>query len=159
MTFNLRTLLGLVTLLCVLAWLLTAAPPFVAAIGLFVYVTLQTTFFVAGAMYAGENLKAFCRGALLPGLVDYAFVAWVFIQLALASTSGCLNRAAELQAQNVSKLIAKPPSHSMTGSAKSSKSAPRSLAKEVQGVIWCVSTPNCVARNVTRRSRSREASG
>jgi hypothetical protein len=84
MTFNLRTLLGLVNLLCVLAWLLTAAPPFVAAIGLFVYVTLQTTFFVAGAMYAGENLKAFCRGALLPGLVDYAFVAWVFIQLALA---------------------------------------------------------------------------
>jgi hypothetical protein len=84
MTFNLRTLLGLVTVLCVLAWLLTAAPPSVAAIGLFVYVTLQTTFFVAGAMYAGENLKAFCRGALLPGLVDYAFVAWVFIQLALA---------------------------------------------------------------------------
>lgn len=98
MTFNLRTMLGLVTVFCLVVYLLTAAPPLVAGIGLFVYVVLQTTFFVTGAFYAGPNLKAFCRGALLPALIDYMFVMWVFVQVGIAFDFGDLRAAMEMDA-------------------------------------------------------------
>ncbi len=80
MTFNLRlTILTLVTLLCLLPYLVAAAPPVVAAFGLFAFLTLQTTFFLAGAVYGRENLKAFCRGALLPALLHYSITTWLVL--------------------------------------------------------------------------------
>jgi hypothetical protein len=77
MSFHLRTLLTVVTAACVMVYLLTVASELATTIGLLVYATLVTSFFLAGAVYASDNLKAFCRGALLPMLILFFFLTYI----------------------------------------------------------------------------------
>lgn len=79
--YGLRTILVAMTFSSGLLYLLTLAPTWLAVPALLLFSILSTMFFVAGAIYAGDQLKAFCRGALLPTLACNLFVTWIAIQV------------------------------------------------------------------------------
>ncbi len=74
--FSLRMMFAAVTAMAVLLYLLISAPAIVAAPALYLLNMLLMMFFLAGSLYAGENLKAFCRGAILPWFAYYLFLTF-----------------------------------------------------------------------------------
>lgn len=75
--FSLRMMFVAVTGVAVLLYLLISAPTSVAAPGLYLVNTLLVAFFLAGALYGNENLKAFCRGAVLPFAIFYLYLTYM----------------------------------------------------------------------------------
>ncbi len=77
MKFGLKTLLAIVTLSCVILFLLAASPGFVASpVLVFVWVTL-TSLFMSGLIYGRGNVRAFCAGAMLPAGATTIALTWL----------------------------------------------------------------------------------
>ncbi len=100
--FSLRMLFVAVTAVAILLYLLTSAPSFVATPGLYLLDTLLMAFFLAGALYGGENLKAFCRGATLPFAMFYLYLTYISMAFTVEDLLSFdhMNEAFERSAKN-----------------------------------------------------------